>query len=207
MCLPILFVRYPAARRMQRRIVYHMGPTNSGKTYTALNRFAQAESGIALRLPLSKLRLQRMCVYVCLCVLMCVFVCLSLLAFVGGVLRLCLGVYCGPLRLLALEVHDKINAQGVPCNLLTGTVAILLCHTNCLHICQWNGLHVCICSVRFTRDRVSDTLTFSLLQPTGEERREVEGAKHVASTVEMTAIDKPIDVAVIDEIQVRKNVL
>lgn len=30
------------------------------------------------------------------------------------------GVYCGPLRLLAWEVHEKLNAQSVPCNLATG---------------------------------------------------------------------------------------
>jgi len=30
------------------------------------------------------------------------------------------GVYCGPLRLLAWEVHEKLNAQGVACNLATG---------------------------------------------------------------------------------------
>jgi|APGre2960657404_1045060.scaffolds.fasta_scaffold51327_2 ATP-dependent RNA helicase SUPV3L1/SUV3 len=27
------------------------------------------------------------------------------------------GVYAGPLRLLALEVFDRLNADGVPCNL------------------------------------------------------------------------------------------
>lgn len=30
------------------------------------------------------------------------------------------GVYCGPLRLLAMEVYDSLNAQGTLCNLLTG---------------------------------------------------------------------------------------
>jgi hypothetical protein len=28
------------------------------------------------------------------------------------------GVYAGPLRLLALEVYDRLNADGVPCNLV-----------------------------------------------------------------------------------------
>ncbi len=27
---------YPVARSLQRRIIYHAGPTNSGKTYEAL---------------------------------------------------------------------------------------------------------------------------------------------------------------------------
>ena len=37
---------YPAARAMQRTIHLHVGPTNSGKTYHALKRLEQAESGI-----------------------------------------------------------------------------------------------------------------------------------------------------------------
>ena len=30
------------------------------------------------------------------------------------------GVYLGPLRLLALEMFDRLNGDGIPCNLLTG---------------------------------------------------------------------------------------
>lgn len=30
------------------------------------------------------------------------------------------GVYLGPLRLLALEIYDKMNKEGIPCSLLTG---------------------------------------------------------------------------------------
>lgn len=30
------------------------------------------------------------------------------------------GLYCGPLRLLALEIFEKLNKEGVHCNLLTG---------------------------------------------------------------------------------------
>ena len=30
------------------------------------------------------------------------------------------GLYLAPLRLLALEVFDKLNAEGVPCSLKTG---------------------------------------------------------------------------------------
>ncbi|KAK4777171.1 hypothetical protein SAY86_005859 [Trapa natans] len=65
---------FPFARAMKRKIVYHCGPTNSGKTYNALQRFMEAEKGI----------------------------------------------YCSPLRLLAMEVFDKVNAIGVYCSLLTG---------------------------------------------------------------------------------------
>ena len=38
--------RYPEARSIQRRIVYHAGPTNSGKTYHALERFMSSKSGV-----------------------------------------------------------------------------------------------------------------------------------------------------------------
>ncbi|KAI8394309.1 P-loop containing nucleoside triphosphate hydrolase protein [Radiomyces spectabilis] len=65
---------FPEARQMQRKIILHVGPTNSGKTYRALKRLEEAESGI----------------------------------------------YCGPLRLLAHEVFEKMNAKGITCNLLTG---------------------------------------------------------------------------------------
>ncbi|XVF60521.1 hypothetical protein PTKIN_Ptkin08bG0054200 [Pterospermum kingtungense] len=65
---------FPFARAMKRKIIYHCGPTNSGKTYNALQRFMEAKKGI----------------------------------------------YCSPLRLLAMEVFDKVNAQGVYCSLHTG---------------------------------------------------------------------------------------
>ncbi|KAG5112191.1 hypothetical protein AAZX31_13G048900 [Glycine max] len=65
---------FPFARVMKRKIIYHCGPTNSGKTYNALQRFMEAKTGI----------------------------------------------YCSPLRLLAMEVFDKVNAKGIYCSLLTG---------------------------------------------------------------------------------------
>ncbi|KAL6748021.1 hypothetical protein V8C86DRAFT_3147252 [Haematococcus lacustris] len=65
---------YPMARALRRRFIYHAGPTNSGKTYAAMQALAAAQRG----------------------------------------------VYCGPLRLLALEAYDKLNAAGVRCSLMTG---------------------------------------------------------------------------------------
>ena len=69
---------YPASFAKARAIVRHhhfyVGPTNSGKTYHALNTLMAAKSG----------------------------------------------VYLAPLRLLAMEVRDKLMAAGVPCNLITG---------------------------------------------------------------------------------------
>jgi len=65
---------YPVARGMKRKVTYHAGPTNSGKTYNALKALKESWSG----------------------------------------------VYCGPLRLLALEVYESLNLDGTPCSLLTG---------------------------------------------------------------------------------------
>ena len=39
---------FPAARRMERRFILHVGPTNSGKTYSAVERLREAEHGIYL---------------------------------------------------------------------------------------------------------------------------------------------------------------
>lgn len=39
---------YDSARRIKRRIIFHTGPTNSGKTYSALEALAKAKSGVYL---------------------------------------------------------------------------------------------------------------------------------------------------------------
>lgn len=65
---------FPATRTMQRKIHVHVGPTNSGKTYNALQALEKSKNG----------------------------------------------VYAGPLRLLATEVYQRLNAKGRPCALITG---------------------------------------------------------------------------------------
>lgn len=65
---------YPLARSITRKFYLHVGPTNSGKTYSALQRLKESESGI----------------------------------------------YCGPLRLLAWEVYERLNEAGIVCDLVTG---------------------------------------------------------------------------------------
>jgi ATP-dependent RNA helicase SUPV3L1/SUV3 len=62
------------AHTMKREVTIHCGPTNSGKTHTALMAMKNAGSG----------------------------------------------VYCGPLRLLAWEVSEKLRDQGIQCDLVTG---------------------------------------------------------------------------------------
>jgi len=68
------------AQQLDRHFVLHIGPTNSGKTYTALKALKEAGCG----------------------------------------------VYLGPLRLMALEVFDKLNDAGISCSLLTGEESIPL---------------------------------------------------------------------------------
>ena len=70
--------QYPEARGMKRHFILHIGPTNSGKTYQALQRLRQAYRGI----------------------------------------------YLGPLRLLALEVYDRMMTSGIPCSMITGEETI-----------------------------------------------------------------------------------
>ncbi|HBA47453.1 MAG TPA: ATP-dependent helicase [Lachnospiraceae bacterium] len=69
---------FPKALEMQRKFILHIGPTNCGKTYQALERLKQAENG----------------------------------------------AYVGPLRLLALEVYEKMKDAGIPCTMLTGEECI-----------------------------------------------------------------------------------
>ncbi len=67
-------MEFPDALQMQRRFILHVGPTNSGKTFQALERLKEARRGI----------------------------------------------YLGPLRLLALEVYEKMQDYNVPATMLTG---------------------------------------------------------------------------------------
>jgi hypothetical protein len=68
------------------------------------------------------------------------------------------GAYFGPLRLLALEVYERLNEDGVPTSLVTGELI-----------------------------------------------ETVEGARHVAATVEMMDVSRAVDTAVIDEIQMLED--
>ncbi|MDN0033238.1 DEAD/DEAH box helicase [Oscillibacter valericigenes] len=65
---------FPKARRMHRQFFLHLGDTNTGKTYQALQRLKTSGNGI----------------------------------------------YLAPLRILALENYERLNREGVPCDLLTG---------------------------------------------------------------------------------------
>ncbi|MFH6787101.1 MULTISPECIES: helicase-related protein [Methylobacterium] len=100
--------KFTAARRLNRRIVFHMGPTNSGKTYAALTALTQAATG----------------------------------------------TYLAPLRLLALENYEALQERGLQAGMVTGEEVL------------------------------------GQASPT-----------HTARTIETADLTRPVDVAVIDEIQ------
>ncbi|KFH71454.1 hypothetical protein MVEG_01753 [Podila verticillata NRRL 6337] len=116
-------LRYPAewnpsARLMKRKIIMHVGPTNSGKTHHALLRLQAAESG----------------------------------------------AYLSPLRLLAHEVFERMNDAGTSCNLVTG-----------------------------------EERRYGVFNAEG--KPEPRAAKVTSCTIEMVDLNKKIEVAVVDEIQ------
>lgn len=100
--------KFAAARRLNRRILFHMGPTNSGKTYAALQALTAAPTG----------------------------------------------AYLAPLRLLALENYEALRERGLRAGMVTGEEVL------------------------------------GEPEPT-----------HTARTIETADLTRPIDVAVIDEIQ------
>ncbi|WP_375460397.1 helicase-related protein [uncultured Enterovirga sp.] len=100
--------KFTAARRLQRRIVFHMGPTNSGKTYRALEALTRAANG----------------------------------------------VYLAPLRLLALENYEALLERGLRAGMVTGEEVL------------------------------------GELDPS-----------HTSRTIETADLTRPLEVAVIDEIQ------
>ncbi|MGU3538064.1 helicase-related protein [Methylobacterium sp. A54F] len=100
--------KFVPARRLNRRIVFHMGPTNSGKTYAALEALAKAPSG----------------------------------------------TYLAPLRLLALENYEALLERGLRAGMVTGEEVL------------------------------------------GE-----ADPSHTARTIETADLRRPVEVAVIDEIQ------
>jgi ATP-dependent RNA helicase SUPV3L1/SUV3 len=65
---------FHAARSIKRHIHIHLGPTNSGKTYRAIEALLKSQNGI----------------------------------------------YLAPLRLLAMEIQERIEETGIPCDLYTG---------------------------------------------------------------------------------------
>ncbi|MGL5352331.1 MAG: helicase-related protein, partial [Clostridium sp.] len=79
---------YREARFTKRKFYIHLGDTNTGKTYNAIERLKTAKCGI----------------------------------------------YLSPLRILALENYERMNREGVICDLLTGEEEIITMgstHTSC----------------------------------------------------------------------------
>lgn len=70
---------YPLARRMKRKFYIHLGDTNTGKTYNAIERLKTAKKGL----------------------------------------------YLSPLRILALEIFERLNDDNIICDLATGEEEII----------------------------------------------------------------------------------
>lgn len=71
-CVYVL-IRYPEARAIQRKVIFHAGPTNSGKTYHAIQRYLAAKSGVYCG-PLKLLAheiFEKSNTAVCVCLLLC----------------------------------------------------------------------------------------------------------------------------------------
>ncbi|MDP4178556.1 MAG: DEAD/DEAH box helicase [Bacillota bacterium] len=71
---------YNDARKIKRKFYLHLGDTNTGKTYNAMQKLKAARKGI----------------------------------------------YLSPLRILALENYERMNKDGVKCNLITGEEEIII---------------------------------------------------------------------------------
>lgn len=106
---------YTSARSMKRNIILHLGQTNTGKTYQAIERLKQAEKGI----------------------------------------------YLAPLRILALENYEKLNRDGVPCNLITGEEELL----------TENAMHVCSTVEKLSTDEIYDVAVIDEIQMIANSQR------------------------------------
>lgn len=70
---------YPLARRIKRKFYIHLGDTNTGKTYNAIEKLKSAKKGL----------------------------------------------YLSPLRILALEIFERLNKDNVICDLSTGEEEVI----------------------------------------------------------------------------------
>ncbi|KAJ7632305.1 P-loop containing nucleoside triphosphate hydrolase protein, partial [Roridomyces roridus] len=131
---------YAAARQLRRKVIMHVGPTNSGKTYRALRALVAAK----------------------------------------------LGVYAGPLRLLAHEIWERVNlGQLAPLGASQEEI-------------------VAAASVPYGTDH---PFARACNMITGEEQKIVSPVATIQScTVEMLYMGTQYDVAVIDEIQMISDV-
>lgn len=131
---------FPVARSMKRKFYLHVGPTNSGKTHTALERLKSAKTG----------------------------------------------VYCGPLRLLAEEIFEKLNLENVKCNLMTGQKVIYIDEFEVTSDGEYQNI---------PESQLTDVDSL-----VGEEQKQSK-VGHVSCTIEMADLRTIVDCALIDEYQ------
>ena len=152
---------FPEARKMKRKIIAHLGPTNSGKTFTAMNAFKSVKKGI----------------------------------------------YCSPLRLLAIEKYEQLNSEGLKCALITGE-AIKGPRIDFDNINMSDSDDASVGGIVDENDELSKygyTTPLEGLIPTHKQHPALEkfklNADFIACTVEMVDLHTTYDMAIIDEIQ------
>jgi ATP-dependent RNA helicase SUPV3L1/SUV3 len=147
---------YSLARKLNRKIIMHVGPTNSGKTHHALRALAAAP----------------------------------------------VGLYAGPLRLLAHEIWERLNlGQIVPLGMEDEGEMVAAVHPATPIPDTQSALDVPVNSP-VVRKLGNPKYARVCNMITGEEQRIVDpNATLVSCTVEMVSTHRMVDVAVIDEIQ------
>ena len=106
---------YKLARAIKRKVIIHLGDTNTGKTYNAIERLKNAKKGI----------------------------------------------YLSPLRILALENYEKLNNEGVTCDLMTGEEEII----------NENSTHVSCTIEKVNLNEEYDIAVIDEIQMIGDSRR------------------------------------
>lgn len=106
---------YKLARAIKRKVIIHLGDTNTGKTYNAIERLKNAKKGI----------------------------------------------YLSPLRILALENYEKLNNEGITCDLMTGEEEII----------NENSTHVSCTIEKVNLNEEYDIAVIDEIQMIGDSRR------------------------------------
>lgn len=106
---------YIEARQIRRKVYLHLGETNTGKTYHALQKLKVSS----------------------------------------------LGVYLAPLRILALEIYERLNEEGVKCHLLTGEE----------EVCIEGAKHISCTIEKLKTDQYYDVAVIDEIQMIGDSQR------------------------------------
>lgn len=153
---------YPSTRKAHpggRRLIGHVGPTNSGKTYAALEAFKAAAPA---------------------------------------------SIYCGPLRLLAVETWERVINASIGCSLRTGEIRLdRRVGGECGAGDGFGGFGVGagIHDTAKTLDQLAIDSNITTKNPPTT----TTDLLSIACTTEMAPLDRPYRVAIIDEFQLMSD--